>query len=311
MPADRQEPTPPPSVAPASAARAEIVAPSLLLLDPVPRPDLDELRQSLSFAFSSGVSGGLFAQALDRAPLAPGTWNPKSFAPDLFLDELVARCFRVRVSGHEAVVSRGFILRILSHPPSDPAVGDLRRGILLELTTQPAFRKQLEQVYAASVRLRAALEGATVGKALDPVRRQLDILTMVKEIIDHLGSSFEGAQSGLGRLRDFGAGVRATEEYRSMADLLDYDENLATLKLAIRVGADGRVRGFDLLTLRERQDNPFALSPVRRWLAKIEMFLRGYRFGDGEVMARLLDAVFEGMENHVLAIVPLLGEMEV
>ncbi len=311
MPADRQEPAPPLPSTPAPAPPSEIVAPSLLLFDPVPRPDLDELRQALSFAFSSGVSGGLFAQALDRAPLAPFTWDPKSFAPDLFLDELVARCFRVRVSGHEAVVSRGFILKVLSHPPSEPAVGDLRRGILLELTTVPTFRKQLEQIYAGLVRLRAALEGATVGKALDPVRRQLDILAMVKEIIDHLAASFEGARSGLSRLREFGAQVRATEGYRSMSDLLDYDENLATLKLAIRVGADGRVRGFDLLTLRERQDNPFALSPWRRWLAKIEMFVRGYRFGDGEVMARLLDAVFEGVEDHVLSLVPLLGEMEV
>jgi DNA mismatch repair protein MutS2 len=310
MPADPKDAAPL-SASPAPAAPAEIVAPSLLLLDPVPRPDLDELRQSLSFAFSSGVSGGLFSQALDRAPLAPFTWDPKSFGPDLFLEELVARCFRVHVSGHEAVVSRAFLLRVISHPPSDPDVGDLRRGILHELGTVPASRKQLEQIYAGEVRLRAALEGATVGKSLDPVRRQLDILALVKEIVDRMAGSFEGSRSGLARLRDFGASVRATEGYRSMSELLDYDENLASLKLAIRVGADGRVRGFDLVTLRERQDNPFALTPTRRWLAKIEMFLRGYRFGEGEVMARLLDAVFEGVEDHVLALVPLLGEMEV
>jgi DNA mismatch repair protein MutS2 len=96
-----------------------------------------------------------------------------------------------------------------------------------------------------------------------------------------------------------------------MADLLDYDEHLATLGLSIRVGADGRVRGFDVLNVRERSDNPFVLSPVRRWLAKIEVFFRGYRFGDGEVMARLLDAVFEGLEDHVLRLLPLVGEMEV
>src|SRR5262245_35095952 len=77
------------------------VAPTLLHPEPIPRPDLDELRQGLSFAFASGVSGGLFNQALDRAPLAPSTWDPKSFAQDLFLEELVARCFRVRVGGHE------------------------------------------------------------------------------------------------------------------------------------------------------------------------------------------------------------------
>ena len=285
--------------------------PSLLFLEPIPRPDLDDLRQSLSFAFSSGVSGGLFNQALERAPMAASTWDPKSFAPDLFLEELVARCFRVRAFGHEAVVNRGFLLRVLSHPPSDPRVCDLRRGIVHELSTTPDYRRQLEQLYATACRLRSALEGATAGRKLDPTRRQLDVLTLVKEMFDRMSESFEGAASGLSRLRDFGASVRATEGYRSMADLLDYDEHLATLGLQIRVGADGRVRGFDVTAVRERSDNPFVVSPVRRWLSKIELFFRGYRFGDGEVMARLLDAVFEGLEDQVLKLVPLVGEMEV
>jgi DNA mismatch repair protein MutS2 len=287
----------------------EDIVPSLLHPTPLARPDLEELRQSLSFAFASGVSGGLFSQALDRAPLAPSTWAPASFAPDLFLEELVARCFRVRVGGHEAVVNRGFILRVLSHPPSDPRVTELRRGILRELAGSTVFRGQLEQLYATSCRLRGALESAT-GKKLDPIRRQLDVLGLVKEVFDRMSESFEGAASGLSRLREFGASVRATEGYRSMSDLLDYDEHLATLSLEIRVGADGRVRGFDVLTVRERRDNPFVLSPVRRWLAKIEMLLRGYRFGDGEVMARLLDAVFEGLEDPILKLIPLVGEME-
>ena len=311
--------TPAKEPAPASAPLPAVLAPpplpadlfpSLLLLEPLPRPDLHDLRQSLSFAFSSGVSGGLFNQALDRAPLAPSTWDPKSFAPDLFLEELVARCFRVRAFGHEAVVNRAFLLRVLSHPPSDPRVCDLRRGILHELAETPEYRRQLETLYATAVRLRSALEGATAGRKLDPTRRQLDVLALVKEMFDRMGESFEGALSGLSRLRDFGASVRATEGYRSMADLLDYDEHLATLGLQIRVGADGRVRGFDVTAVRERTDNPFVVSPVRRWLSKIELFFRGYRFGDGEVMARLLDAVFEGLEEYVLKLIPLVGEME-
>lgn len=312
--------TPAKETAPAPAPQPAVLAPpplpadlfpSLLLLEPIPRPDLDDLRQSLSFAFSSGVSGGLFNQALERAPMAASTWDPKSFAPDLFLEELVARCFRVRAFGHEAVVNRGFLLRVLSHPPSDPRVCDLRRGIVHELSTTPDYRRQLEQLYATACRLRSALEGATAGRKLDPTRRQLDVLTLVKEMFDRMSESFDGAASGLSRLRDFGASVRATEGYRSMADLLDYDEHLATLGLQIRVGADGRVRGFDVTAVRERSDNPFVVSPVRRWLSKIELFFRGYRFGDGEVMARLLDAVFEGLEDHVLKLVPLVGEMEV
>jgi DNA mismatch repair protein MutS2 len=294
----------------AAAMPAAPPAPSLLHPEPLPRPDLDELRQSLAFAFASGVSGGLFAQAVDRAPLAESTWRPESFAPDLFLEEVVARCFKVRVNGYEAMASRGFLLRVLSRPPADPRVAEHRRAVLHELSTTPTFRRDLEHLYVLSCRLRTALEGATVGKKFDASRRQLDVLGLVKDIFDRMSASFDGARSGLGRLRELGAAVRSGEPYRSMADLLDYDEHLATLSLSVRVGADGRVRGFDVSAVRERRENPFVLSPPRRWLAKIEMVLRGYRFGDGEIMARLLDAVFEGMADHVLALLPMLGEME-
>jgi DNA mismatch repair protein MutS2 len=283
---------------------------SLLHPDPLPRTDLEEMRQSLSFAFASGVSGGLFSQALDRAPLAPSTWDPQSFAPDLFLEELVTRAFRVKVAGYEAVVHRGFIMRVLARPPSDPRVTEMRRSVLHELTETPQYRRELEALYVTLCRLRGALEGATAGKKLDPTRRQLDVLALCKEAFDRLSGSFAGACSALSRLRDLGLAVCATEGYRSMADLLDYDEHLATLGLAIRVGADGRVRGFDVMHVRERRENPFVLSPLRRWLARIEMFLRGYRFSDGEVMARLCDAVFEGIEDHVITLIPLVGEIE-
>ena len=292
-------------------APGPLAATSLLLLAPVPRPDLEDLRQLLSFAFSSGVSGGLFHQALERAPMAASTWDPKSFAADLFLEELVARCFRVRAFGHEAAIHRGFILRVISRPPSDPRVVDLRRGILHELSTSPTCREQLERLYALCCRLRAALEGASAGRKLDPVRRQLDILAILKAVFDHLRDSFEGAESGLSRLRELGSSVCATEAYRSMTDLLDYDEDFASLRLDIRVGADGRVRKFDITNVRERDDNPFVMGPLQRWLARIELFFRGYRFSEGEVMARLLDAVFEGLEDAVLALLPLIGELEV
>jgi DNA mismatch repair protein MutS2 len=295
---------------PTAVKLSRVPAPSLLHPEPLARNDVDELRQSLAFAFASGVSGGLFAQALEKAPLAPSTWRPESFAPDLFLDELVGRCFRVLVGGHEASINRGFLLRVVSRPPADPGIADHRRAILDELVSSDDYRRELERLYVLAVRLRTALEGATAGKKLDPTRRQLDVLALIKDMFDRMAASFAGARSGLASLREFGAGVRETEGYRSMADLLDYDEHLATLSLAVRVGADGRVRGFDVRAVRERQENPFVMSPARRWLARFEMLFRGYRFGDEEIMARLLDAVFEGVEEHVLALVPLLGEME-
>jgi DNA mismatch repair protein MutS2 len=298
------------TTSPLSTSPPLALALDLLHPDPIAQTHLDELAQALSFAFASGVSGGLFGQTLERAQLAPSTWEPRSFAQDLFLEDLVARCFRVQAFGHQAVVNRAFLLRVLSHPPSDPRVTEFRRHILSELTATPEFRRQFEHLYATLCRLRGALEGATATMKFDPSRRQLDVLALTKEVFDRMSESFEGAQSGLARLRAFGAAVRASEGYRSMADLLDYDEHLATLSLNVRVGADGRVRGFEILSVRERRENPFFLSSVRRWLAKLEIFLRGYRFGDGEVMARLLDAVFEGIEAEVGRLVQLVGDME-
>jgi len=45
-------------------------------------------------------------------------------------------------------------------------------------------------------------------------------------------------------------------------------------------------------------------------LARIELVLRGYRFSEGEIIARLIDAVFEGIAIDVAQLVQLLGDME-
>src|SRR5690606_5735856 len=144
----------------------------------------------------------------------------------------------------------------------------------------------------------------------DANRRQLDVLTVFKKSIDAMASGFSAASSGLERLATFGARVQASEAYASLADLVRYDARLATLNLKVGVGADGRIRGFEVLSGYENAENP-CVNPVwRRWLAKCELFLRGYRFSDGEVMARLIDAVFSGIEQELVALVQLLGDME-
>src|SRR5690606_7400807 len=83
-----------------------------------------------------------------------------------------------------------------------------------------------------------------------------------------------------------------------------------TIDFRVRMGADGRVRDLELLSLQEDTENPFTNGPIRRWGAKLELLARGYKFSDGEVMARLLDAVFEGVRGYLVALVQLLGDIE-
>jgi DNA mismatch repair protein MutS2 len=302
-----------------------MVVEELDLLHPTPmtRIDVDHTKLAIALAFASGVSGGLFADALDKAKVAHSTWEPASFASDLFLHNFVSLCFKVQIAGHDAVLSTTHLVNLLAHPPSDPSAVHHRRTVIAELLASgvdraalradapsPALRKELERLYVALCKFRGLLEGATGAGKWDANRRQLDILVVVKEIVDCMADGFVTARSGLAALATFGRRVREGEPYKSLTDLLKYDEKLATLDLKVCVGADGRIRGFEILSIQENQENPFVSSTWRRWLAKVELFVRGYRFSDGEVMARLIDAVFEGLEDEIVRFVQLLGDVE-
>ncbi|MCC6214991.1 MAG: DNA mismatch repair protein [Polyangiaceae bacterium] len=282
--------------------------PDLLHPVPVRRLDVDETRTAVTMAFA-GAAGGLFHEALEKATLPSSTWQPEAFANDLFLSRFVAGCLRPSAAGRERTPCLAHLVQLLTHPPRDRAVVDHRRAILAELDASPDRRAALEGVYAALWRLRTLLEDAGGTRDWDPVRRHLDILGRLEEVIEAM-VGFETCRSGLAALGCYAERVRASEPYRSMAELLRYDERLATLRLDVSIGADGRIRSFRILSVEENQANAFASPPWRRWLAKVELFARGYKFGDGEVMARLVDAVFSGLEVEVVALIQLFGDLE-
>lgn len=281
------------------------------LLHPVARSRIDvaDVRRTMAFAFASGVAGGLFADALSRATFAPSTWEPPSFVHDLFVADFVAHCMKAD-RGDEPLVSSTHLVRLLSQPPTDSTTVDYRRAILAELDASKSLRSDTERVYAALRRFRSLLEGAAGVVKWDVNRRQIDILVAVKDAFDALADGFEGATSGLSSLREFGERVQASEPYASLADLLLYDEGLATLDLKVSVGADGHIRGLKVMAIAENEANPFVSSPLRRWLGKIELLFRGFKLSDGEVMARLIDAVFEGVQDDCIAFVQLTGDLE-
>jgi DNA mismatch repair protein MutS2 len=274
------------------------------------RIDASRTKLAIGLAFAGGTAGGLFGEALESAQLFPSTWEPSGFAHDLFLQRFVTECFKIRIGRYEPVPTTSSLLRLLAHPPASLEVVHYRRRILSELCASPTLRERCETLYLSLCRLRTLIENTGAGRSWDANQRQIDILTELKNIVEQMSSGFAQAESGLRRLAAFGERVRASEAYRALTDLLRYDSRLGTVTLRVGVGADGRIRGFETVAIAEDTANPFVSPPWRRWLARFELFVRGYSFGQGEVMARLLDAVFSGLEGEVVSLVQLVGDLE-
>lgn len=289
----------------------DIPIPDLLQSNAAVRIDAEQTKFAITLAFAGSTSGGMFTETLDRATTPASTWDPHGFAADLFLQQIITKYFTIPVGNAEATLtSVTHLLRLVAKPPSDPAEITFRRGILEELTQRPELRKGLEAVYRDLVRLRAQLENTGAARRFDLNRHKLDTLGTVKRILERLAADFASAQSGLRRLGDFGAAVIASEPYRSLRDLLSYDQQLATLNLKISVGADGEIRAFNVLSIDEAAQNPFVNPFWRRWLAVLELFIRGYKFSRGEVLARLIDSVFTGIDAQIVMLVQILGDVE-
>ena len=286
------------------------VIPDILHKTPSLRIELERTKLALTLALASGSAGGLFSEALDTATLQPSSFRPAEFAEELFLQRFVAQGLPAKIAGQRPVLHTRHLLRLLSQPPADPEIVQFRRNILHELSTSAPLRLALEKVYLDLCKLRGLLENPGGIRVWDENRRRLDILHVFQSLLDGLAQDFVGAESGLSRLAEFGAQVRASEPYGALRDLLKCDARQATVDVRVAVGVDGSVNGFEVLAVKELQDNPFVNPVWRRWLAKLELFIRGYRFSDGEILARLVDAVVAGLEDELVSMVQLLGDLE-
>ncbi|WP_437806679.1 MutS-related protein [Sorangium sp. So ce1078] len=284
-------------------------APDLLSHRPALRVDARAVKESLTFAFAGGAPGGAFDRHIESASLPASTWDPARFAQHVFLQELIVSCLHFTSEGRTHIPSPALLGRALSQPPSDRDTVELRREVFRELTGSVALRRDLARAYAALRRWVGQLETISISRR-EGSRRRLDILVAAKEAFDALADGFAGARSGLARLSAFGAAVRETEAYRRLADLLAYDEELATLEVRIRVGSDGHVRDLRALSIRENSENRFYQSPIGRVVTKLVMLWRGYRFSDDELLTRYVNSVFEGIEDDLVALVQLLGDLE-
>jgi DNA mismatch repair protein MutS2 len=282
--------------------------PDLVCADPAVRIDLGVIRQVLVFAFATGASQEAFDGVLAAAKLPASSWHRSGFARDLYLDELVDKCFEVKVDGIRYPVCTRYLGRVVAEPPLDPRDVALRRDVLCELVASGEARRQAERLYVAIVRLRALL---CAPRQPSPRGRRIEILRTSREVFDLLAGGFAGATSALARLREFGAAVVAGEGYARLVALLEHEENQAALDLHVRIGADGEVRSMKIVGIRENRDNPFYASVFRRLIVRLVLFFRGYRTTSGEVAERVLSDVLSAVEDEVGICFQLLGDLEV
>ncbi len=277
------------------------------LLHPEPELCLNAtaLSQTLTFAFATGAMGEAFGRILASARLAPSHFRPECFARDLFLGDFVARCLCVRIDGTEYPVHRAALVRELCQPPSDVAVTALRQRVLAELAEKPELADGARRVWLKIRNVEQLLEAADRGKRYDAIGRRVEILRAIREAIELAATAFTGARSELGRARDFALATAAGAGFHDLVNLLEYEENLATIDLRVRVGHDGQLRGFEIVRAEENRKNSFYVSPLRRLVARLRMLFRGYRFREAEILGRLVNRVFDGVQEAVIGLFQL------
>ena len=268
----------------------------------------------MRFAFEGGDCAGVFDTVIEAVPLAPTTFVAESFASQLHLDALIDCALSMRIAsapaGKTVIAPHKKVLRrILETPPEDAADGAARQDVLRELLATPARRAELERFYLASRRLRDALEMAT---ATEPnlVRRKIGVLVALQESVSAIADGFEGSTSALARLREKGRAIREREAWKRLTDLVDVEGNLATVDVRVRLGSDGTVRGFGVLAIRERQDSDLLPGPFGRLLQRFFAFLRGHRFGESEVIVRLLEEMFAPFVEDVVDLIGTTAAVE-
>jgi DNA mismatch repair protein MutS2 len=287
-----------------------VTIPDLLAHEASVRFDSAALAQTLTFAFASGVPGSTFAELAAGASLPPSTWVPSGFAKELFVREFVANCLTVRIAGQAYAIDQAQLARTLALPPRRAADVELRRAVLSELVARDSFRAEFEGLYALAHQARALLEAPPLSRRIDANRRRLEILAALKATFDAMQGSFAGASSQLARLPAFAEHACGGDAYRRLTELLQHDEHLATLDVRIRVGRDGHVRALDLVQASENTNNRFYTSPFGRLWRRLQFALRGYRVTEQEILARIIDSVFEGIEAQVVQLFQLITDME-
>jgi DNA mismatch repair protein MutS2 len=284
--------------------------PVLSILEPsLPAPhDAREpaaLREALVFAFATGDAGDSLDRAVEGTPLSASDWQPEDFVGDVFLTSLIERTLPLSVLGQTQPRTGTLLLRILSSPPADVATTRFRQAVFAELLSRDSLRLAAEQLLAKLLHLRATL-AKSGGVRIDALERRLSILRSVRDIIELAASGFAGTTSALARVARWGEATKREPSYARLVELLAYEECTAEVDVRLRLGVDGKIRDFEVLGRREPVTNSFHRSRAQKLFTKLSLFLQGDRFDDHELLARLVDDVFEG----VVGLLPPLFDLD-
>ncbi len=277
--------------------------------EPLVTIDVELLRSALRFAFESGDAGGLLGKAVDEAPITPSDWDPEVFAQGLFLPELLSSSFRIQIGRKQLEPSQRHLERLLQSPPRDRRDVELRQGVLRELAGDDELRASLSRIYVSLRELRGLLDERPMTPG-ETVRRKVEVLAAIQSILDEADEGLASATSALRRLHDFARDVRGRPIYDRLAQLLDFDANMAVNEVRIVLGSDGKIRDFRLLAASENRENPLVMSPWRRMWSRLVAWLRGYEYTESEVLLRVIDDVFLQLEDVVLPFFDVIGDVE-
>lgn len=257
------------------------------------------LRQVLTFAFASGCGSDAFEHALERTRSAESRFIPDCFEKDLFVRDLVARCFPLATTSGKHKPRKRELIELLLRPPLASETVAFRHEILRELAARPELARGLDETWRALDELITLLQGQERGKQAENVYRRVEILRAARGVFDKLAAAFVGARSGLARLAEFGARIVQSDAYKHLAELLDHEGHLATLDVRLKLSHDGRVRAFQLIHVEENTGNRFHTGPLYRWFTRLRLLLFGYRVREEELVGRLLQGVFDGIEEFL------------
>lgn len=283
------------------------------LLEPTPRSRLDArlFTETLTFAFATGSSPEVFERVLKSYRPGPTSFDPELFSRDLFVKDLVARCLCQNPDPRDRhpLLQRP-LLALLTHPSSDADTLRFRHQVLKELCEHAESSKALEQAWTEIRYLFELFQGGERARHSAAVLRRLDILRALRSTVEKLAQAFEHAQGPLSRVKSFASAVMATEAWAHLESVLDYESNLATVDVRVRIGHDGEIRSFAIQRVEENEQNPWYASPLRRFLSRLSLLFRGLHVRGSELLGRLVENVFDEMQEVWLHLYQLMLDFE-